>query len=261
MSGTLLGVETRRRQIEKDQPPVDVEILNVLADDGLRSIPLEQVGTIKLVNAQLDKEFRQALAVLALGHDAEKKSVTLRFTGQGQRPVRVGYIQNTPIWKTSYRLVLSDEGKPKLQGWAIVENTTEEDWHDVQLTLVSGRPVSFIMNLYDPLYVQRPLVQPDLFAGLRPQVYGQALDEKDTRKHFAAVELEEVNSPTYAGNAGQWQSVNARRAWKKKRKALGATPQPPPQPPPPTIAQMRIMIPPAVRRTFTSWRSKWSSPG
>ncbi len=176
MSGTLLGVETRRRQLEKGQPPVDVEILNVLSDDGLRSVPLEQVGTIKLVNAQLDKEFRQALAVLALGHDAEKKSVTLRFTGQGQRPVRVGYIQNTPIWKTSYRLVLSDEGKPMLQGWAIVENTTEEDWHDVQLTLVSGRPVSFIMNLYDPLYVQRPLVQPDLFAGLRPQVYGQALD-------------------------------------------------------------------------------------
>ena len=150
-------------------------MLNVLSDEGLRSIPLEQVGTIKLVNAQLDKEFRQALAVLALGHDAEKKSVTLRFTGQGQRPVRVGYIQNTPIWKTSYRLVLNDEGKPTLQGWAIVENTTEEDWHDVQLTLVSGRPVSFIMNLYDPLYVQRPLVQPDLFAGLRPQVYGQAL--------------------------------------------------------------------------------------
>ena len=199
MSGTLLGVEIRRRQLEKDQPPVDVEILNVLSDDGLRSIPLEQVGTIKLVNAQLDKEFRQALAVLALGHDAEKKSVTLRFTGQGQRPVRVGYIQNTPIWKTSYRLVLNDEGKPKLQGWAIVENTTEEDWHDVQLTLVSGRPVSFIMNLYDPLYVQRPLVEPDLFAGLRPQVYGQALDEKDTRKHFAAAELEEVNSPLLGG--------------------------------------------------------------
>jgi hypothetical protein len=176
MSGTLLGVETRTRQPDPKQPPVAVEILNVLSDDGLRSVPLDQVGTIKIANAQLDKEFRQALAVLALGHDADKKSVTLHFNGQGPRPVRVGYIQNMPIWKTSYRLVLTDDGQPKLQGWAIVENTTEEDWHDVGLTLVSGRPVSFIMNLYDPLYVQRPTVEPELFAGLRPQVYGQALD-------------------------------------------------------------------------------------
>ncbi len=84
-----------------------------------------------------------------------------------------------PIWKTSYQLVLADDAKPMLQGWAIVENTTEEDWSGVHLTLVSGRPVSFIMNLYDPLYVQRPTVEPELFAGLRPQLYGQALDERD----------------------------------------------------------------------------------
>jgi hypothetical protein len=208
MSGTLLGVETRTRQPDPKQPPVAVEILNVLSDDGLRSVPLDQVGTIKIANAQLDKEFRQALAVLALGHDADKKSVTLHFNGQGPRPVRVGYIQNMPIWKTSYRLVLTDDGQPKLQGWAIVENTTEEDWHDVGLTLVSGRPVSFIMNLYDPLYVQRPTVEPELFAGLRPQVYGQALGDtlvRDERakqgfgnrgagKHFAKLSQKDLNA-------------------------------------------------------------------
>ena len=107
MVGTLLGVETRKREIGTNHETIDVEIMNVLTDDGLRSVPLEQVGTIKLVNPQLDKEFRQALAVLALGHDADKKSVTLHFAGKGKRPVRVGYIQNMPIWKTSYRLVLS----------------------------------------------------------------------------------------------------------------------------------------------------------
>ena len=153
-------------------------------------MPLDQVGAIKLVNPQLDKEFRQALAVLALGHDADKKSVTLHFAGQGKRPVRVGYIQNMPIWKTSYRLVLTDDGKPMLQGWAIVENTTEEDWAGVHLTLVSGRPVSFIMNLYDPLYVQRPTVEPELFAGLRPQLYGQNLDADGFAKKAEAAEDE-----------------------------------------------------------------------
>ena len=101
--------------------------------------------------------------------------MTLSFQGKGERQARIGYIQETPIWKTSYRLELSDKKARFLQGWAIVENTTEEDWSGVDLTLVSGRPISFIMDLYEPLYVARPTVEMELYASLRPQVYGQDL--------------------------------------------------------------------------------------
>src|SRR5439155_23413970 len=129
---------------------------------------------------------RQALHTLALGHATDKKTVALNFLGQGERRVRVGYIQETPVWKTSYRLVLKDKEAPFLQGWAIVENTTEEDWNKVNLTLVSGRPISFIMDLYQPLYVQRPVVEPELFASLRPQTYGQDLASADRDFHKVA---------------------------------------------------------------------------
>lgn len=189
VSGTILGVETRKQKVGDDV--VEVELLNLLTSDGLRSVKLESVGRIKLANEKLDAELRQALAVLAMGHDNEKKTVTLQFLGQGKRPVRVGYIQQAPIWKTSYRLVLADNEKPFLQGWAIVENTTEEDWDSVALTLVSGRPISFVMNLYQPLYVQRPVVEPELFASLRPQTYGQDLAKRDAEfADFAAVETQ-----------------------------------------------------------------------
>ena len=66
--------------------------------------------------------------------------------------------------------VLDDKGAPMLQGWALTENTTEQDWNKVSLTLVSGRPISFIQDLYQPLYVQRPVVVPEMFAGLGPQM-------------------------------------------------------------------------------------------
>ena len=86
--------------------------------------------------------------------------------------MRIGYVVETPIWKTSYRLLLDDKATTgQLQGWAIVENQTESDWNDVSLSLVSGRPISFMMDLYQPLYATRPTVVPELFAGLRPQVY------------------------------------------------------------------------------------------
>jgi hypothetical protein len=172
--GTIVGVETQKKSVGENQT-IEIELLTLLTDEGLQRIPLEGVGRIKLADAKLDEELRQALAVLAMGHSTDKKTVSLQFVGDGEREVRVGYIAESPIWKTSYRLVLDDEDKPFLQGWAIVQNTTETDWQDVRLSLVSGRPISFVMDLYSPLYVPRPVVVPELYASLRPQMYGQDL--------------------------------------------------------------------------------------
>ncbi|MBL8881280.1 MAG: DUF4139 domain-containing protein, partial [Phycisphaerales bacterium] len=156
IEGRILGVEKRKRAAADDKI-VEEEFLNLVTEDGLKSVALASLQSIRLLNEELDAELQQALLLLASDRSNDKKNVSLRFTGDGTRPVRVSYIQEAPVWKTSYRLVLDDEKQPLLQGWAIVENTTEEDWRDVQLTLVSGRPISFVMNLYDPLYVPRPM--------------------------------------------------------------------------------------------------------
>ncbi|MBS0208751.1 MAG: hypothetical protein JSS27_07340 [Planctomycetes bacterium] len=182
VQGTILGIERRKQPQEKQV--IEVEYLNLVTDRGLKSFPLASAVGVKLLNESLDRELRQALVVLAMGHSTDKKAVTLNFVGEGKRAVRVGYIQQSPIWKTSYRLVLDDQKKPYLQGWALVENVSETDWKDVSLTLVSGRPISFVMDLYQPLYVPRPNVELELFASLRPQRYGQDLAKNE--QEFAA---------------------------------------------------------------------------
>ena len=155
ISGLIVGVEKRKEKVG-DRDTIDIDVLDLLTEAGLRAIKLETVTSIKLANEKLDSELRKALALLASSHDTDKKTVTLNFLGHGKRQVRVGYIQETPVWKTSYRLLVDDENPPLLQGWAIVENTTENDWSGVNLALVSGRPISFVMDLYQPLYVARP---------------------------------------------------------------------------------------------------------
>jgi hypothetical protein len=174
MTGTVVGIEHQRQQVGKDAA-VDVELLNIWCADGVRSLKMTEVQRIRFLNPVMESEFRKALETLALSHDTQKKAVSINFEGKGTRNVRVGYVIENPIWKTSYRLVLDKQSKPYLQGWAVVENPTDEDWKDVRMSLVSGRPISFQMDLYQPLYVPRPTVEPELFASLRPQTYSGAM--------------------------------------------------------------------------------------
>jgi len=193
VAGTIVGVEKRRLEAGKDQT-VEKQFLTLLTSDGLRTLALDAVTRIKLVDARLQGELEKALAVLALATDNEKKGVAIAFTGKGPRNVVVGYVQESPIWKTSYRLVLDGDAaatKARLQGWAIVENTTDADWRNVRMALVSGRPISFVMDLYQPLYVPRPFVEPELYASLRPQVYGQTMSDADKQLALAGRNLDD----------------------------------------------------------------------
>ncbi|HXE60339.1 MAG TPA: hypothetical protein VN607_06510, partial [Gemmatimonadaceae bacterium] len=171
LSGIILGVESRAKGGEKDAP-IDVPVLNLLTGATIRSVELPSITNLTLDDPQLQEELTRALGALVQARDQDQKPVTINFTGTGERRVRIGYVVETPIWKTSYRLLLDDRSKlGKLQGWAIVENQTESDWNHVSLSLVSGRPISFVMDLYQPLYATRPTVVPEMYAGLRPQVY------------------------------------------------------------------------------------------
>jgi hypothetical protein len=175
LTGAVLGPETQKHPAGKDAV-ADVQVLNLWCAEGLRAVKLSDVQRVRFLNPVLEGEVRKALEALAQGHDAQKKGVSLSCTGKGERDVRVGYVVEAPVWKTSYRLVLNKEGKPFLQGWAIVENPSDEDWQHIGMALVSGRPISFRMDLYDPLYAPRPLVEPELFASLRPPTYEGAMD-------------------------------------------------------------------------------------
>jgi hypothetical protein len=191
LTGSVIGIESKQQRVDKNV--LNVECLNLWCADGMRSVKLSDVQRVRFLNTLMDSEFKKALETLAQGHDTQKRAVSIQFTGQGKRRVKVGYVVENPIWKTSYRLVL-DKGsdkkkaeKPYLQGWAVVENTTDEDWAAVQMALISGRPISFQMNLYDALFIKRPVVEPELFASLRPPAYSGALEQR----------LEELKSSIY----------------------------------------------------------------
>ncbi len=172
VAGVVLGIEYREKALgdQKTRAP----FVNLVTDAGVRSVDLSSSSSMEILDEQLAQELNKALMALAEHRADTSKSVDLRFSGEGARRVVVAYVHEMPVWKTSYRLILPEDsasGMPTIQGWAIVENTTDEDWVDVTLSLVAGQPVSFTMDLYEPLFVPRPEVPVPVLAGLLPQVY------------------------------------------------------------------------------------------
>jgi len=181
-TGTVLGMESHVVALsDKNDRTEQVWDLNLLTDGVVRQLHLAEISSLTFTDKKLQDELTKALGALSQARNQDKKPIQIHFDGQGQRQVRVGYVIETPVWKTSYRLILPDKtgGNGQLQGWAIVENQTDEDWTGISLSLVSGRPISFIENLSQPLYVPRPVVEPELFASLRPQNYDGGMVAKD----------------------------------------------------------------------------------
>lgn len=156
-SETVAGVIVSGRiEAANDKQP-QREQLTLLLDSGeMRTVDLSAATGLRLVDAELQRQFRGYFEALAVARSKEKRSVYIDSTDAKQRDVQASYMIPAPVWKSSYRLIFTAAGKPTVEGWAIVDNTTGEDWNKVQLSLVSGRPISFVSQLYAPKYLNRP---------------------------------------------------------------------------------------------------------
>jgi hypothetical protein len=171
-SGSILTVEKRALPAEKDKPATNAHFLVIASDTGeISSFDLADVRSVKLLDEGTKRDLNEFANATASTRRRDAKTITVTSEGTGQREMVVSYTIAAPIWKTTYRVVLDDTGKPFFQGWAIVDNVSDEDWRDVQLSLVSGSPVSFIQNLQKPLYRYRPVIPIPDDLNLDPQVY------------------------------------------------------------------------------------------
>ncbi len=219
LTGMILGVETRKRHIDKEI--FEESVVNLMSAHNVRALPLDTIQEIEVLDPGIQSDLDAALKVLAGSHDQGKKTMRLTFTGAQKRQVRAGYMLEAPVWKTSYRLVLNDKDAPFLQGWAHVENMTDDDWTGITLTLVSGRPLSFIQNLYDPIYLRRPVIRPDLGENLAPPEYDGAI---------AASETEALASDMAGAKMKDASIAKAQRAMRKPMAgAMAMAPAPRPQ--------------------------------
>ncbi|MEN6603178.1 MAG: DUF4139 domain-containing protein [Bryobacteraceae bacterium] len=159
-SGAVAGAIVGGRVAMGSEQRPEQQIVTLLADSGeLQSFDLAAVSGLRLADARLQGQLKEYLEVLEQARSKEKKTVTIESAAGGARRVAASYMVPTPVWKSSYRLIFRAAEDPTIEGWAIVNNTSGEDWSQIQLALVSGRPTSFVSKLYEPAYRDRPTVE------------------------------------------------------------------------------------------------------
>ncbi|MBN1769618.1 MAG: DUF4139 domain-containing protein [Deltaproteobacteria bacterium] len=135
--------------------------------------------------------------------------VVVKLKGEGTgHDVIIAYVVESPIWRPTYRIVVNEEGgKALLQGWAVVQNLSGEDWEDVQMTVTEGAPLTFRADLGNPFIPARPLVT-DRGEVVQAAVSSSVSVSEETRRVLAEMQAEEkaalpvaAAEPSYDGSA------------------------------------------------------------
>src|SRR5208337_3218724 len=185
VTGRLMGIESRTEKLGSDDASsssgtIDKFYLTLVATSGaVRVIELTPMLSVRPLDANLQGQLDRYLELLSTTHSTGLRHLTLDALGQGQRELRVSYISEVPVWKSTYRMVFprTPNGSATVQGWAVVDNTVGADWDNVQLSLVAGAPQSFIQPLSQPIYTRRPEIPIAAEAQTTPQTHEAAENE------------------------------------------------------------------------------------
>ena len=221
ISGRIVSVEEDSVALPDNKGTVKRTRVTLYTDRGLQQFILEDAENLQFADAALRDKVGQALVAIQGNRAKDARTIDLTMRGQGKRTVRVAYIVEAPVWKASYRLTLGADpaaARSGLQGWAVVENLSGQDWKDVELTLVSGRPIAFHQALYNAYYVTRPEVPVEIAGRLMPGIDrgGVTADQQRAKSSLPM--------PAPAPYRAQ------------QERSVGAPAMPPPPPPPAGLA-------------------------
>jgi len=173
VSGRIVSVQEETISLGTDKGTTTRTRVTLFTDRGLQQFILEDAENLQFADAALRDKVGQALMAIQNNRAKDARTIELSARGQGKRTIRVAYIVEAPVWKASYRLTLGADptaARSALQGWATIENLSGQDWKEVELTLVSGRPVAFHQALYNAYYVTRPEVPVEVAGRLMPTI-------------------------------------------------------------------------------------------
>jgi hypothetical protein len=144
-SGKLLGLHQQRR--ESGGTVFKQYRLVVLTEKGVQQIEENAVTAIRFTDAVIQSEIDKALQAHFNGIKPDRSLVELTIQPASQNSIaQIQYAIPAAAWKCRYQVRMSST-KAELEGQAIVDNDTDDDWTDSMVTVVTGEPITFSTDL------------------------------------------------------------------------------------------------------------------
>lgn len=172
LTGRLMSIEQRNEKVG-ETAGAHFYLTLVTSANAVRVVELLPSLSVRPLDAALQGQLDRYLELLATTRSTGLRHLTLNALGAGSRQLRVSYISEVPVWKSTYRFVFPKalNSKATVQGWAVVDNTVGADWENVQFSLVAGAPQSFIQPLSQPIYTHRPQIAIATVAQVAPETH------------------------------------------------------------------------------------------
>ncbi len=216
--GRIIGVEAFDRSGSSAGEPGGQEWRLTLKDreEALVVYPVNAIERVQINEPTLSAGLNKSLDVALDAGNWKPITLSVRLAGETPHPLIVAYITEMPVWKPTYRVVLGDQGTSLLQGWAVVDNVSGEDWNNVRLSLVAGNPVSFKYDLHSPQFTSR--------VDLTPQHRRMAMAPAVERAGMAASPSPPPSPMAPAAMSGAGGMVMPRPSMAKRSRAAASEP-------------------------------------
>lgn len=167
-SGELLGYQTVPGESGAEERVV---VLRTAAGH-LELVHLRSITGVELLEERSRSDVAFILDRSRAATSGENRAVRIHVEGRAEE-LRVSYVIPAPTWRVSYRVALGGDDAT-IMGWGIVHNPAAEDIEGVQLTLTTGQPVSFLIDLYNPKTVARTVVEEQSRVASAPKKFEKA---------------------------------------------------------------------------------------
>ncbi len=221
LEGTVMGTQEDKKAgkvMTEDQNTIIIQD----ADGKVRPVKVEDIVHFEVTTSEAKEDLAFFLDAITSERKKNTKGVTVFLDGK-EHDVSVNYIVSMPSWRVSYRIAYDKKGKTILQGWGIIDNQLDEDLKDISLSLVAGKPISFIYDIYKPRIVPRPVVREEVRTVSAPVDLESGMEEYEREE----MEME------YDGDMDDMMmeaSMGAGGAMKSRKRAARPAMAPPPAP-------------------------------
>jgi hypothetical protein len=188
------GVAYYERFADVNSDHLSVNVPQDKVDDFLKSLTVIDVATGKPAPVSYPSLGTNG----ASGSGPIDMKISLPASDGKPHRLKLSYVTDAPAWKPSYRAVVGKDGKVSLQAWAVVDNTSGEDWNQVKLGVGSSSAMSFRFDLRSLRMVQRETLKPTEAFAMAPPSGGATFGNNQEQRLFADMSdesLKDMDAP------------------------------------------------------------------